>query len=71
MSFTDWCLLLFATAFTAACLWAWEMLDRTDRDHWYQLHQKKGVPQGVPRTSGTPQKQRLTEKDVMGGGDSK
>jgi hypothetical protein len=44
MTLFQCCLLGGAAAFTAACLWAWEQLDRIDREHWYQVTGKRPTP---------------------------
>lgn len=75
MNTFQWCLLIGTAGFVAACLWAWEELDRIDRDHWYQIaakrhheaqpHLKKGAPQGSKIARAHSQNQRDAQKESV------
>lgn len=44
MTTLQWCLLGAVATFIAMSLWAWEQLDRADREHWYQVSGKRPTP---------------------------
>jgi hypothetical protein len=66
MNFIEWTILLTVTLFVAACLWAWEQLDRAARAEARAAdHQKKGAPQGFGIARANPQNQQDAKKESV------
>jgi hypothetical protein len=59
------CLLGGVAAFIAMCLWAWEQLDRVDREHWYQVTGKRPRPHQPESWTREGRKAALLERAMI------